>query len=73
MYYFYYCKWLISRFVTNKAPLSVFEAGLVWLCKKFFTVDKKRVSGADKMNAGTISHSRNDENLHRPIPKKSIF
>ncbi len=41
MYYFYYCKWLISRFVANKVPLSVFKAGLVWLCKKFFTLDKK--------------------------------
>jgi len=73
MYYFYYCKWLIGRFVADKVPLSVFEAGLAHLCKKFFTLDKKGVSDVDKMNAGTISLGRNDENLPRPIPKKSIF
>lgn len=40
MYYFYYCKWLIGRFVAYKVPCGLFEEGLVYLCKKFFTVDE---------------------------------
>jgi len=40
MYYFYYGKCLKGRFVVKNVHCDMLRAGLMRLCKKFFTLDR---------------------------------